>query len=425
MRYQWRGLAIAASTTLAAALVGATPAHADPPLPGPNVGPGPRTVQLNQQITDRVQARLRHYALGSNVSATVIDTATGRVLVARNASKPMVGASNTKLLTGALAIKRLGADHRLVTRVVRVGPRSIAIVGAGDQLLSSQDLKKLAKRTARALGPKSKARITVRLDDYLYQWRGPAPGWVAQEVSDYGPGPIRSLNRDDRRSADGAAEAARYFTARLAAAGVRAVYGGRYRTKKPSPVLAATDGHTVAQLARASLWPSDSDFAEALARLLAFGSGQRTTWPGVNRAALATLREIGVPTEGIVLHDGSGLSHRNRLTTMTMARMLDVGLRDDQMRTLVTRRLMATAGYNGTLSVQAGRFTAASNRCAQGRVFAKTGTLGGVVALSGYAMGTDGRWKVFSFMVNDRPAVPLAVSRQALDDLAATVVGCH
>lgn len=418
-------VAAVASATIAATLLSAAPAQADPPLPGPSVGPASQTPQLNQQITDRVKARLGHYALGRNVSATVIDTATGRVLVDRNSTRPMIGASNTKLLTGALAIKRLGASHRVVTTVVRTGPKSIAIVGAGDQLLSSGDLNRLAVKAARAARAWGAKSVTVRLDDYLYGWHGSAQGWVPSEVAAFGPGPVRSLNRDDRRSPDGAADAAKYFTARVNAAGLTAHYAGRYRTPKPAPVIARTPGHTVAQIARASLWPSDSDYAEALARLLAIGSGQQGTWPGVERGALATLGDLGVPTAGIRLYDGSGLSHRNRMTTSSMARMLNAGLRDPDMQQLVTKRIMATAGYNGTLSAQAGRFTARTNRCAQGKVLAKTGTLNGVVALSGYAMGTDNRWKAFSFFVNDRPSVPLATSREALDNLAATVVGCY
>ena len=64
-------------------------------------------------------------------------------------------------------------------------------------------------------------------------------------------------------------------------------------------------------------------------------------------------------------------------------------------------------------------------RCAQGAVKAKTGTLFDTVGLSGIATRTDGSERIFSILVNDRPQrVSTLSTRQAVDGLAATVVGC-
>jgi D-alanyl-D-alanine carboxypeptidase/D-alanyl-D-alanine-endopeptidase (penicillin-binding protein 4) len=54
---------------------------------------------------------------------------------------------------------------------------------------------------------------------------------------------------------------------------------------------------------------------------------------------------------------------------------------------------------------------------------AKTGTLTGATALSGLTKGSDGRWKIFSFIENGSTAATPDI-RHALDGLAATVNGC-
>ena len=82
------------------------------------------------------------------------------------------------------------------------------------------------------------------------------------------------------------------------------------------------------------------------------------------------------------------------------------------------------AGKTGTLSASYGRFTAATSKCAVGKVHAKTGTLTDAVALTGWTRGTDGRVKAFAFVMNGKPTTMTAM-RQNIDMLAATVTGCY
>ena len=86
---------------------------------------------------------------------------------------------------------------------------------------------------------------------------------------------------------------------------------------------------------------------------------------------------------------------------------------------------MPLAGRSGTLDDHYGRFVTRHARCAQGAVTAKTGTLFDTVGLSGVARRPDGSERIFSILVNDRPQrVSTLSTRQAVDGLAATVVGC-
>ena len=80
------------------------------------------------------------------------------------------------------------------------------------------------------------------------------------------------------------------------------------------------------------------------------------------------------------------------------------------------------AGVSGTLAPNYKRYVTNPTRCAAGLVEAKTGSLSGVISLSGFARGADGNVKIFSFLLNRVPST--LTTRRAVDRLAATVTGC-
>ena len=88
------------------------------------------------------------------------------------------------------------------------------------------------------------------------------------------------------------------------------------------------------------------------------------------------------------------------------------------------RALLSYSGRAYDIVAEYGRFDDPNSQCAVGKVYAKTGTLTGAVALSGLTQGKDGKWKVFSFVENGSTADPNA-TKDAMDDLAATVNGCY
>ena len=82
----------------------------------------------------------------------------------------------------------------------------------------------------------------------------------------------------------------------------------------------------------------------------------------------------------------------------------------------------AVAGVSGTLAPHFLRYVTNPTRCAAGLIQAKTGSLTGVISLSGFARGADGQVKVFSFLLNQVPST--LTTRRAVDRLATTVTGC-
>lgn len=90
---------------------------------------------------------------------------------------------------------------------------------------------------------------------------------------------------------------------------------------------------------------------------------------------------------GFLQADGSGLSYHNRVSPYSIAQLLWAFSDDDEFM-----EMLPLAGESGTLS---SRFVGTP---AQGTVYAKTGTVTGVSALSGY-VNRDTKI-VFSIIVN-------------------------
>ncbi|WP_433789945.1 D-alanyl-D-alanine carboxypeptidase/D-alanyl-D-alanine endopeptidase [Actinoplanes sp. CA-252034] len=121
------------------------------------------------------------------------------------------------------------------------------------------------------------------------------------------------------------------------------------------------------------------------------------SWPTGLAAATRALGRLGVDTRLLTMGDGSGLSRRNWVT----ARQVTTLLERAQRRTWFPafRAALPVAGdpaplIGGTLSNRMRGTPAAGN------VRAKTGTLSGVNALSGYVTAPDGRRLIFAFIVN-------------------------
>lgn len=119
--------------------------------------------------------------------------------------------------------------------------------------------------------------------------------------------------------------------------------------------------------------------------------------PGTYEKGLAAERvflagEVGIDTTAQMLADGSGVSRYNLVTARQIVALLDyMTTRDDLFPAY--RAALPVAGVDGTLESRM------RGTPAEGRAGAKTGTLNGVTALSGYVPAADGEQIAFSLMV--------------------------
>ncbi len=110
-------------------------------------------------------------------------------------------------------------------------------------------------------------------------------------------------------------------------------------------------------------------------------------------AERAFMQDNGIPTRGVVLADGSGLSAQNRVTAQSLAASLNYLLHEPLAEPPFT--LLPRAGIEGTVEV---RDLAPE---AKGRVFAKDGYIEGASAIAGYVLTAHHGPVIFVFLVND------------------------
>ena len=352
-----------------------------------------------------------------------------------------IPASTTKLVTSTAALLALGPDHTFATSVVKGGPRRVVLVGGGDPFLARTpsgadtpyparaDVVTLAKRTARALRREGTRRVSVGYDDGLFTGPAVNPTWEPDYVPDGVVSPITSLWVDEGRAgtgygrvADPALTAATTFADALAATGIE-VRGA------PERGVAATGGASLATVSSAPLGQvverildvSDNEASEVLLRHVGVATEGDGSSAAGQRGVARLLRQAGVGLGRGVLHDGSGLSRANRIAPETLVEVLRLAASPEhpELRHVVTG--MPVAGFTGSLT---DRFDGPVPQ-ARGRVRAKTGTLTGVFALAGIAVGPDGAPMVFALM-SDRIRKPdTADALETLDNAAAALGGCR
>lgn len=378
-------------------------------------------------------------ALGPDPGAVVLDVATGTSLLDRSGSVPRTPASVAKLATGAAALVALDPSSRLTTRVVRgPAPGEVVLVGAGDSTLTTPrpragaypqraSLAELADSTAAALTADATQRVTVRVDDSLFAGPAVSPDWRSSYVASGVVSPVSALSLDagrvrptgDAREADPALAAGRAFARLLERRGVP-VEGGVARAEAPAGAgdVAAVPSPTVAELVELMLQSSDNDLAESLLRLAAVARDRPGTFADGTAVVAEVLTDLGVPTDGTTLLDGSGLARGSAVAPETLARLLVVA--SDGSRPALDHLVtgLPVAGFSGTLSL---RYGTGRSGTAAGLVRAKTGTLTGVSTLAGVT-SADGRPIVFVVMSDTVPGDTLA-ARAALDRFAAILAG--
>jgi D-alanyl-D-alanine carboxypeptidase/D-alanyl-D-alanine-endopeptidase (penicillin-binding protein 4) len=153
--------------------------------------------------------------------------------------------------------------------------------------------------------------------------------------------------------------------------------------------------------------------AEILLRLLGREKGAAGTVEGGLEVLRGFLNKADVPSDQYVFYDGSGLSRQNLVTPRAVVQLLRYAA--SQPWGASFRDTLPVAGVDGSLS---DRFR---NIDAQARVYAKTGSLGGVKTLSGYAATDRGEQVAFSILSNNFN-LPTKRVTDAIDDIVGAIV---
>ena len=394
-----------------------------------------------------------------------MDADTNKTLFSRRGRHPRSLASNTKLFTSAAVLGRYGAGASLATTLLGDGSLdsngtwkgSIYLRGGGDPTFGSRSFAR------RAYGSDASVEVLAdQLDQAGFKSvTGSVVGRrVAVRLAPRRPGlglrhldlgraaqrarlrpRARELRRDRRSRSSRPSSRPRRLDAALKQRGIQVRGKPRTGTAPDGSVeLAEARSPDVARLLKLQNKHSDNYFAEMLVKGLpmapsAGGSLRAANSPmpvtptpeqpatatpaetpsatgttkGGARASMAYARSLGVKVN---LVDGSGLSRSDRAAPREVAHLLDA-LRDQPGFNRCTRRCRSPA-------VTARCPTAMRSGPARGHCHAKTGTLTGVSALSGYCTSRSGRTLVFSVL---NTGMNLYTAHSVQDQVAQALAG--
>ena len=420
------GAALLASAAL---LLAAAPgAHASvlservilgPDAPG-TTSPAPRQAaspQANASVSRFCAAIRRQLRRGGRANGVfVMDAKTNRVLCRSAARRKRILASNMKIFTTSTALNRFGPSHRFETSVWRTGRLdgrgvlhgNLYLVGGGDPFLTSPifgernlggqytniyDLVPFIRRAGIR-------RVTGRVyaDDSVFdERRGVADSGYA--TSPY-IGPLSGLSFNLGFTTSSATSfssspellAALKLTKSLRAKRVKISRNpaeGNLPRRGRRRELGTIRSPVLAEIAEATNVYSNNFLAEMLMKNLGAAFRREGSTAAGTRVVESFARNRN---SGVQAVDGSGLTRTNRASPAGIGRLLD-GMREVRGAKAFVDSL-AVAGSEGTLASRMGG-TAAAGRCR-----AKTGTITGVSALSGYCFSRSGRTLVFSVLHN-------------------------
>lgn len=358
------------------------------------------------------------------IGTLVVDAESGDTLYARNAGTALMPASNMKLVTGAVALARLGSDYRYRTTFALRGQVSdsvlngdLLVFGRGDPSVSQRMLGNPLAALA-TLADSLRARGVARVNGRLIHAGDAFPGsiygfgWSLGYLDrPYAAGVDELLFNEglsfdhahphggDTTSTPPAVDPARaYLDALRFALDSRGIpITDTTARDSAAVVIPGEAGFDVispplSQILAALQKPSQNQMAEVVFRTLALDSTGAGDWNTAAQIVTGQLVAWGADTMQFIIRDGSGLSRHNLLSPTTVVLVLRAMRAHPEFAEF--HAALPAVGHEGTVRTWL-RDTRASEV-----VHGKTGTLDMVRAFSGYTTSIDGRPLVFSFISN-------------------------
>lgn len=447
MRSTWVRRGAAAVVLVAMAALGAPDlglAQDPPPVDPPTTSPSPTIEPTLTSNLDGVMSGLPE----TTCLAVSVD---GRPLYRNRADRPLVPASNQKLLTAAVALDLLGEDHVFTTRVVATAAPvdgvvvgDLYVVGGGDPLLSTTtdlfmrrlddahhptSFDALADRVAAA----GITHVTGRVlgDESRYDTVRTVPSWPARYAEQGQSGPLSALSVDDgyhyelrpddepirRRDTAPAASAAATFTGLLQARGIQiGAFPGEGTAPSGATEVASIGSAPLGDVVAQLLTFSDNQTGELLLKEVGRAAGGGGTTAAGAAAARDRGLELGLLGPEATVVDGSGLDTGNRVTCDDLIRILDAEGSDGTVADG-----LAVAARTGTLRRRL------DTEALAGRLRAKTGNLREVTSLAGFVPTASGESATFAMITNGEPDPDVVWAAQGIvaELIAAHTVECR
>jgi serine-type D-Ala-D-Ala carboxypeptidase/endopeptidase (penicillin-binding protein 4) len=378
-------------------------------------------------------------ATGFRLGLLVTDAQGGQTLFSLQPDNLFTPASNMKLLSLGATLSALGPDYWFSTSVTRPAHEApahaahLTLVGSGDPSLEQRaGVHSLAGLARQVYASGVRTVGGLRLDAHLIGGRAgrQEAGWTVPVAER----PVTGLSLNDPSVGEGASltttpdtpaallRLGRAFRAELQRAGVQVegqldvvASSAGQPPDAPEDGIATTRSAPLADLVNAALKRSDNVWTEQLYARLGVNS-QTPLWRPASPAYARVRQDVllalaGAAPTGLVRADGSGLSGQNRLTPRTLALLLremylhPIGTQLGAQAAFVQRKnllieALPRAGTGTATRAAALLGGTLATRLTGLDVRAKTGTLPGVSALSGYLKTRQGRVLIFSILMD-------------------------
>lgn len=345
----------------------------------------------------------------ADIAVSVFDATTQQSVYNRHGSKSLAPASCMKLLTAVSAIKTLGMDYKFneslqvrgeMHRDTLVG--TLLLVADDDPMLLDFDTLIVAMQKRGIRHVRGNVILNLAREDTL-KAHPTAKIWDIP----YHKTPLLLRGRK---------YVERVFLASLRAKGVTIKKDATVNSANAKGALGGIRYHYVARMShslRSVITPmlihSSNIKADALFYHLDWKAklcpDRRMHWEAPHFMEAFTRQQFvnnDSLTSSYVIRDGSGLSPENRLTADFLVQLLRYAYDDTAIRDYFINEALATPAAGPRCGSLMTRMCRPEFK---GRVFVKTGTLTtiGTSSLSGYIIGNDGHWYIFSIINSNSP----------------------
>ena len=362
--------------------------------------------RISEKLIQIVEEADRSYY---TTGISVYDLTGDSLVFAYNQQKMMRPASTQKLLTAISALDVLGASHNYRTMVYADGKISpdtdgesvlngnIYIIGDFDPKLTTAHITQIAGAIKNAGINKINGCLyaDISMKDTLCLGNG----WCWDDKQPYltplslgGDAYKCSSTKINRYSPSRNFLQALVSQLRSEHISVNDIGTATYRQTSNS-MLICTIIHSVEDILQQMMKDSDNLFAESMFFQLAADKKKGINWEDCANVVESVIAKTGAPTSYAKVADGSGLSLYNYLTASLHVALLRYAYHHEEIFNPLYKAL-PIAGVDGTLEK---RMTSGA---AHNNVHAKTGTVTGVSALTGYVTASNGHLLAFSIINN-------------------------
>ena len=375
---------------------------------------------LYSSSTEDIQTKIREildaFPASTEIAILIFNPLTEDTIYSVNHTRSMIPASNTKLFTTATALKIMGRDFLLHTKILMdnnvltdsIVTGNVYIKGLGNSVFSSEDLDSLVMEIAK----KGITKITgdVIGDDTFFDDVYTRDDWIKDEDANVKLPPVSALVidrntkhvRKKRRGrwrtyrvhvANPPKYAAQLLKQKLVESGIN-VEGEAKTGETPLTATVLVQSSVVLnKLIQLINKNSDNFLAECLFKTIgAIASGKQGNSFYSTQAILTFIKDNAIYSENTSIVDGSGISRFDQITVGAIVGLLEI-MYFDLKNFPDFYNSLSIAGVDGTLEDRLDKKGNPIN------FRGKTGTLNGVSSLSGFLTTKSGDELILSMII--------------------------